>query len=66
MDMAWSNRPAYREGFPHVREDVYYRNHAQQLHQQAQQGQQAKQKSQQVVEQINEWWDRIVQLSDQA
>jgi hypothetical protein len=31
-----------------------------------QQGQRAKQKNRQVVEQINEWWDRIVQLSDQV
>jgi hypothetical protein len=41
-------------------------NYAQQLPQQAQQGQQTQQKNQQAVEQINEWWDRIVQLSDQA
>jgi YfdX protein len=38
-------------------------NYAQQL---PQQGQQTQQKNQQAVEQINEWWDRIVQLSDQA
>jgi hypothetical protein len=41
-------------------------NYAQQLPQQVQPGQHTKQKNQQVVEQINEWWDRIVQLSDQA
>ena len=42
-------------------------NYAQQLPQQSQQGQQKNQKNQQaVVEQIDEWWDRIVQLSDQA
>jgi hypothetical protein len=39
-------------------------NYAQQLSQQPQQGQQKKQQA--VVEQIDEWWDRIVQLSDQA
>jgi hypothetical protein len=41
-------------------------SYAQQLSQQTQQGQRARQKNQQVVEQINEWWDRLVQLSDQA
>ncbi|HXH14291.1 MAG TPA: YfdX family protein [Alphaproteobacteria bacterium] len=38
-------------------------NYAQQL---PQQGQPTKRKSQQAAEQIDEWWDRIVQLSGQA